>query len=206
MTRIDRRNTDLSWLEWRCGRGPGRQRHRGHRPVVNSYLSESHAPFNWLTIYRLGNAIQLEDVGPRRNPEMQCDIFGSSDHADAFRSPPKRDAITPSKLDDVRNVAAIGAQTRKSVQHQDDLFKRDRASRSVIQDALHSQNAPLGRAQCQFRPLNEVRSCGGLCNHNTRHEILPRRRSSPSAAVHSQIRNTRSAAPNRARPMLSDLC
>jgi hypothetical protein len=96
------------------------------RPVVNSYLSESYAPFNWLPIDRLRNPLQPQDIASRGDPEVQRDSLCGLDDTDPLRSTPERKAITWSKLDDVWDVTATGVQTGKTAEDQYDLFKSER--------------------------------------------------------------------------------
>jgi hypothetical protein len=76
---------------------------------------ESDAPFHWLSVDSLRNAIQLQYIRPSGDPEMPCNFYGRANHAHALRTAPKRDGITLGKLDDVWNVSAIGGQPRKTV-------------------------------------------------------------------------------------------
>jgi hypothetical protein len=63
------------------GKGPGLQ--------FTSPVAESHAPFDWLPIDCLDNAIQLDYVGRRCNRKMQGDITGGAHGTDTFRNTPQ---------------------------------------------------------------------------------------------------------------------
>jgi hypothetical protein len=134
----------------------------------DSHIPESHAPFDWLAIGSLDNAIQLHHVGPHHNLEMRRYFFGGRDDADVFRSTAERATVTLSKLDDVWNVTPIRRQTRKTIQRQDNLFKCDWTSLIVMPEARYPKYRCLEIAQDQLCPFGHARCPDCLCNRRQR--------------------------------------
>src|SRR5262249_6774282 len=141
------------------------------RTLGHSDLLESHPPFDGLSVGSLRYAIQLQYVCSHSYPEMSCDFFRGSDHADALRGAPERDAIALGELNNIWNVSAIGGQSWKPVQRQYHLFKRDWVAWNIKPEALHSQHARLRRTQRKFRPLSDARGPGGLRDCTMRHKL-----------------------------------
>src|SRR5215472_12747833 len=109
------------------------------RSVFSGRLpSVCNEPFDRHTIGCLGNAIQLHCICPLCNPQMQRDISGCWDDTGTLRGTPQREAVPLTKLEDVRDVAAIRDQARITVQRQYDLLICKREIIIVVPDAGYS--------------------------------------------------------------------
>src|SRR5215831_10257513 len=106
---------------------------------------------------------------------MKRDISGCWDDTGTLRGTPQREAVPLTKLEDVRDVAAIRDQARITVQRQYDLLICKREIIIVVPDAGYSKHGRLGCAQSQLRPLHRIRGPGCLRNrYSMRHNQPPR--------------------------------